>query len=519
MSGSAIRSRPDTRTAVERFLAEARRPVVIEAGEDPIPITAENFVLNDGIRNTTLECWNTRRNLTRRIAGVRTEKRGMLELETQQFLGRRGTLLLVDLAHPAQSGAERRSGRLKYREQFRLSLRRQFPDWKLEELSTESDLEHSLSPAYPRALLRKGTQALAAIGAGQDALDPDGALSFGLIWLDYLRRRETKVHVGGLALFLPVGSEMATCHRVRYLDPRRAQYAVFAHGPDGSEDAVDPGAYTNFSTRLVAFAEAPLPGISGGCEVSSWLARLEAIDGVACIARPDGNISLRVRGLEFAHTSGRELLFGLDRKHVAAAGSMGEVEELARGLARMRNAGAPDRTNPLYTCYPEAWLESQARAGLRKLDATLRESMVYEQAPQFAAGNRSVLDLLSVDDEGRLAVIEIKASQDIHLPLQALDYWMRVKWHLERGEFGARGYFPGVELRPAPPRLLLVAPALEFHPTNETILRYFSSDIQMERIGVGLEWKQDLQVMFRRQRGSEQRFECRPDFSARSSTR
>ena len=475
------RSAPDTRIAVERFLDSARKPVVIEAGEDPIAISGENFVLSDGIRNTTLECWNTRRNLTRRIAGVRTEKRGLLELETEQLWGRRGTLLLVDLAHPSQGGAQRRSGRLKYREQFRISLRRQFPDWKLVEVSTEQDLEHSLSPAYPRALLRKGTQAVAAIGAAEDSLDPDGALSFGLIWLDYLRRREIRTNVAGLALFLPVGSEMTTCHRVRYLDPRGAKYMVFAHGPDGAEEPVDPVAYTNLATRLEPFRETPDFKDS---EVEAWIARLSAIAGVEQVGRPDGNLSLRVRGLEFAHTSNRELLFGLDRKHVAGSSSMAEVEELARGVARLRNVRSEDRQNPLYTRYPERWLESQVRAGLRTVDATLRAEPVYEQAPQFAAGNRGILDLLAVDDEGRLTVLEIKASPDIHLPLQALDYWMRVKWHLERGEFPARGYFPGLALRSEPPRLLLVAPALEFHPSNETIVRYFSSDIQMENSGL-----------------------------------
>jgi hypothetical protein len=96
-----------------------------------------------------------------------------------------------------------------------------------------------------------------------------------------------------------------------------------------------------------------------------------------------------------------------------------------------------------------------------------------------------------------LVVIEIKASQDIHLPLQALDYWMRVRWHLERGEFSAAGYFPGVPLSGATPRLMLVAPALDFHPTNETILRFFASSVPVERIGVGLQWRQELRIMFR----------------------
>jgi len=91
----------------------------------------------------------------------------------------------------------------------------------------------------------------------------------------------------------------------------------------------------------------------------------------------------------------------------------------------------------------------------------------------------------------------LKASADLHLPLQALDYWIRVKWHLDRGEFSKNGYFPGIELRRDPPRLLLVSPSLEFHPTTETLLRYFSPAIEVERIGLAVEWRRGLQVMFR----------------------
>jgi hypothetical protein len=107
------------------------------------------------------------------------------------------------------------------------------------------------------------------------------------------------------------------------------------------------------------------------------------------------------------------------------------------------------------------------------------------------------MDLLAADGRGRLAVIELKAAADLHLPLQALDYWIRVKWHLDRGEFAARGYFPGLTLSAEPPRLLLVAPALEFHPTTETILGFFDPRIEVERIGVGEDWRSELRVMFR----------------------
>jgi hypothetical protein len=56
--------------------------------------------------------------------------------------------------------------------------------------------------------------------------------------------------------------------------------------------------------------------------------------------------------------------------------------------------------------------------------------------------------------------------------MQALDYWLCVKWHLDRGEFTARGYFPGITVRSDPPRVLLVSPSLEFHPSTETLLAY-----------------------------------------------
>ena len=58
-------------------------------------------------------------------------------------------------------------------------------------------------------------------------------------------------------------------------------------------------------------------------------------------------------------------------------------------------------------------------------------------------------------------------------------------------------HFGGHVLAPAPPRLLLVAPALEFHSTTETILSYLCPRIQVERIGLGMNWRRELQVAFR----------------------
>jgi hypothetical protein len=204
-----------------------------------------------------------------------------------------------------------------------------------------------------------------------------------------------------------------------------------------------------------------------------------------------------VRGIEFAELQDGAMRFGLADKQAASERHRPEIEQLAAALHRARAAGAPDREHPFYRQFPEAWLESQARAEIETIDATLLREPIYGQVPAFAGGERGILDLLAVDHSGRLAVVELKASADLHLPLQALDYWMRVKWHLDRGEFRSFGYFPGIELRPEAPRLLLVSPALEFHPTSETILDLFAPQIQVERIGLGLEWRKGLQVVFR----------------------
>ncbi len=490
----------DAYLAIGRFLETSRCPAVLDPGDDPIPIGPDNFKLERRGDAVTLEVWSETRNLVRRLHSVHAERRARLELDVERFGGRTGRLELVDLAHPASRDVSRRGARLKYRERFRRSLLRQFPGWRIVELSTEADLQHSLSPSYPRALLRKGTAGLAAIGSAEDALDVDGVLTFGLIWLDYLRRRETSsLPVQGLAILVPAGKEATTCHRVRHLDSSAAACAVFVHFPDGSEEAVDPRDYTNFDTRVDpcrrTLAETPT-------HLLDWVDRIAAIDGVDRREHPDGSVSLAVHGLEFARAGGARMIFGLDSKHEVssdtqlAQAQVNEIEALAHGLASGRTARTAHQ-HPLYSRNPEAWLESQVRGDLERIDATLLPQPVYGQVPQFAGGERGVLDILAADRSGRLAIVEVKASQDIHLPLQALDYWMRVKWHLERGEFSGRGYFPGIELRGEPPRLLLVAPALDFHPSNETVLGFFRRDIEVERIGVGIEWRQELRVMFR----------------------
>ncbi len=135
---------------------------------------------------------------------------------------------------------------------------------------------------------------------------------------------------------------------------------------------------------------------------------------------------------------------------------------------------------------------------------------VYAQVPAIAgASDRGLLDLLGVTADGRLAVIELKADDDLHLALQGLDYWIRVRHHHLQtadattglGEFQRHGYFRGVELSPLPPRLYLVAPALHIHPATETILRYLSPRVEWNLLALDERWRQETRVVWRKQSG------------------
>jgi hypothetical protein len=132
------------------------------------------------------------------------------------------------------------------------------------------------------------------------------------------------------------------------------------------------------------------------------------------------------------------------------------------------------------------------------IDEHFDHSCLYSQVPAFSASDRAMLGVLTTTRDNCLAVVELKADEDIHLPLWGLDYWSRVQWHHARGEFQQFGYFAGRELSPADPLLFLVAPTLHIHPATDTVPRYLDPEIDWTLVGIDERWRDGVRAIFRK---------------------
>jgi hypothetical protein len=483
----------ELRSEIELFLGDCREPALIEDGEEPLLLRPDDFVLEERSGRLRIEAWSAKRNISRRIVGFARATKARLDLKVERFGKRTGTITLADQARPANLNIGARGRRRVFREEFRRYLRRQFPGWTLSQISTEADLEHSLSPVYPRALLKQGGRGWAAIGSPGGTAGTDGILTYGLIWLDYLRRRETRLTVEGLALFLPAGQHGATCLRLRWLNSNLCRIALYLYSDDGFERQVDPSDFGNLHSRLPICR-------TNGSPAEAYPALATALTGIpetSMLLMPDGGCSVRVAGIEVARVHESRTVAGIDRKREIRSDPWTTIAGLARGVSKFRSASTENHTQTLYTRFPEAWLESRVRAAPATISPDLRPRPIYGQVPEITAGERGVLDLLSLTSQGRLVVLELKASADPHLPMQALDYWMRVHHHSLDGGFQNAGYFPQTPVSRELPQLILVAPAMEFHPSTEVLLRYLDPSIPVERVGLAINWRSCLKVVFR----------------------
>jgi hypothetical protein len=153
-----------------------------------------------------LEAWDRTRNLARRIIGIKSASAARLELIVERFGKRAGRLFLLDLARRTGAEMGSRSGRLVFRERFRLFSTPAISGVEARGIKRRSQLGIQPFPGFSACLSAPwpawmGGHRLPAAGeCGRDSL-------VGLIWLSYLRERERRVTLEGLAIYVPAGHE------------------------------------------------------------------------------------------------------------------------------------------------------------------------------------------------------------------------------------------------------------------------------------------------------------------------
>jgi hypothetical protein len=146
----------------------------------------------------------------------------------------------------------------------------------------------------------------------------------------------------------------------------------------------------------------------------------------------------------------------------------------------------------------ERLLQSNLIGAIRQVLPSIDVRHIYPQVPSFVGEERNIIDLLTITRDGRLVVIEIKASPDPDLPFQALDYWIAVERHRKAGDFHSNGYFSGCVLDDRPALFLMVAPLLAFHKTSRQLISFLPPNVPIMEIGINQTWKREIKVLRRK---------------------
>jgi hypothetical protein len=499
--------------ALEEFLGGSRHAVVLEDGARIFDLADSKYSVSGEYNKCLLHLWSAERNVVRRILDSEV-RNGNLRLLVQKLGQSRPSKLEICKGYEHRTPTARKAARAVYQQHLRRALERNFPDLTLAKLSNAMDLERSFGPIYARGVLRQGRTAFAVLGVNQQETQSsiNAALTFAILWLDACRNSEDpRGLVEGVRLFLPPGSSALTCERMAHLNAGAAKWQLYEFDERHDElTAIDFADRGNIATRLVRCPDeaAVLERFAESIQrVLSLLPESE----VAVLSTAE--VAFRWRGLEFARArfaheagtfrTGQEMVFGIGaEERVLDERSGCDFAELVR---RLRGTRGPQgaRHQPLWRLHPERWLESLVLQDVRSLDERLDGSCLYSQVPAFSASDRAMLDVLTTTHDRRLAVVELKADEDIHLPLQGLDYWSRVQWHHARGEFQKFGYFPGRELSREDPLLLLVAPTLHVHPATDVVLHYVAPEIDWTLVGIDERWREKVRVIFRKRRSGQ----------------
>jgi len=506
---TATQSPSEIAELIAGYIGDHPAAVVIEDGKMLFDFATARYSAAPERDRCLLQIWSEEANIVRRATYAEI-KNGILKLSVMRFGQSKPSRMEICAEAERRSPSALKAMRIAYQRGLERALLRAFPGWTLERLTTAADLENSFGAVCTRGVLRRGQERIAVIGcgAGESQSTIDDAVAVGVLWLEFCRERlGDKAHVSTLAMFVPEGRARTAQLRLSHLDRAAAQWRLFALDERSEQcEELDLAGELNLSSELLhCFDERQTLE-----RFATSVERMRALcPDVQCVAQSLSAVSFRYHGLEFARASMEpDRHFRLaERVIFGAAPAEYELTDeseplLATLIERLRlKRGGRDRNHAFYRLQPERWLQAVVERDLSAIDPRLDPHVFYRQVPAFTASDRAVIDLLGITRDGRLAVIELKAAEDFHLPVQGLDYWARVRQHLRRGDFQRHGYFPGRILSELDPILILAAPALHVHPATATLLRYVSPEVDWTLAGLDERWRDGIRVVFRKQCG------------------
>jgi hypothetical protein len=379
--------------------------------------------------------------------------------------------------------------------------RRRLPGCHVRSASRIPDRAHSLSGCYLRLRLRRGEEDHLLLACGNCEVEEKAhaMLTQALLWLACLRDQAVIGGVPTVHLLVPAGHAAVLCHRARLINREKVRIEVWEY-----EEKVPQ----QWETRRPPRPPAPVEDKDFRWPVLGpfrWSRMLERVVGLAPDAiqrypRFQDYDSLRLWGLEFARVEGPDrdrVNFGVGRQTELTEDTFAGLRALVEEILYYRRADSPAPDHPYYRMQSERWLECLLLSEIGQLFPELVPGSVYPQIPVYLGKVPGRVDILGADRDGNLVVMELKVTEDPDMPLQSLDYWGRVIVHNLSGDFERRGYFAGLRLSRARPKIYLVSPLFSFHDSLERVQRYLDPELEVAKIGINEDWRCGVRILRR----------------------
>jgi len=488
------------KTRIEQWIQELTDPVLYRQGRRLDRLQELRFRLDCMARSLVLNCRVQGTHIAARVLCASQDGFGSVALQVQ--FGRRIEIFEIRPAPEVVVSRPHQETRRDFQQTVENLIRKSFSKAQILRSAMGTDLEYSLSGKYVRVDFRFGNLRWLAIAAGPQETQAtiDGLLSAALLWRDLLRQQGL-VGPAKLLLLAPWNKLLVLKSRLGWIRGagRDLQLAAFDLEMETLTltDLEDCG---NLDTALTQVQTSPdgLMLNDNQC-VRRVVGLAPGLITWSCSGK-SRTVTFRIRGLQFAQLQlgqRSRLSFGLGVPTVIRKEDDWRRlnDTVLQILEEPRTAAGG---NSKYPRQPERWLESLLLRDIRAIDVRLDPRFVYPQVPAFFGGDRGMIDILGVTSQGRLVILELKVSEDIELPMQGLDYWLRVRWHHSRSEFQTHGYFPGMALSPLPPLLFFVCPQFRYHSSFPLLTGQIDPAVPLIQVGINENWRDGIHVVSRR---------------------